>query len=831
MGVPAALAALDAYELRHLPSHLAQGDLHAELHALLALDDSGGNGHANAWFVAKEAIGDGQGYANDIALASAVSAAEADAAIAAGRLAVEVGFEVRYALIRASLTTLTVNLPGEFLVQLVRRGRFIAAHALANARGQPNARARGRALALLSDVAGPAEQRNALEDALAAVAELLPDARDEWEGVNERASVLVVLAERLPADLLKTALARAREIDDSDGRCCSLAALAGRLDGDKRHALLREALLAFDPDRTRRSSESFTLLAENAPGELVPEIVAAAQAIKFPYQRLAALVALIDRLTPEARDTLIDAIGNEPDLGDDQRLELKASCSRYLTPTQLDQLLAAVPSGSWDAVRIAVWAALLPVLAPTQRAEALDAAFAESDAFDPEAGQFTVETAVALLPHLDGDDRRDWLLGIALEALRQTQPDAQHDKFAALAPLLPAGLLDAALEIGRSFGHVEYFWSLQARALIALAQVEPTAVPPEELKRIAARTRAMTSDENREYVVDALVRAGLAKSPRRPRSAEPHTTLPLAARAALRAGGVATMLRGRESAILAQWGETEKRYLLEMLAPQLRRRLGEAAIAVASAGNDHFRRGRLLTQLVPYLDRRGQEEVAGRILALDERAAETFADRIVDLIPADRVAAAIERARAFEDRVQGAGLLATLVQRVDSRDAERIFDDIIDAVEPEQEYRDSLTWCAERFVAQFSPQQVVRIGELARMRTKPDQRFDTLAALLPRRLGDARTEAFVELLRTARHISSFSDRRDRLAQIAPELTALPRARLFALWHEMVGELAERRREQLLADIAGLAPVVAALGGADGVREAARAIIDIASWWP
>ena len=120
------------------------------------------------------------------------------------------------------------------------------------------------------------------------------------------------------------------------------------------------------------------------------------------------------------------------------------------------------------------------------------------------------------------------------------------------------------------------------------------------------------------------------------------------------------MLRGRESAILAQWGETEKRYLLEMLAPQLRRRLGEAAIAVASAGNDHFRRGRLLTQLVPYLDRRGQEEVAGRILALDERAAETFADRIVDLIPADRVAAAIERARAFEDRVQGAGLLKRL---------------------------------------------------------------------------------------------------------------------------------------------------------------------------
>jgi hypothetical protein len=115
---PPVLSSFNDDELRHLVSHLVGCDRHEDLHALLTLDAAPDSAE-NAWFAAKEAIGDGQGYLDDIQQAARVAADGTAAAIHAGHAAAEVGLEIRYTLIRASLTTLAVNLPGEFLVQLV----------------------------------------------------------------------------------------------------------------------------------------------------------------------------------------------------------------------------------------------------------------------------------------------------------------------------------------------------------------------------------------------------------------------------------------------------------------------------------------------------------------------------------------------------------------------------------------------------------------------------------------------------------------------------------------------------------------------------------------
>jgi hypothetical protein len=70
-----------------------------------------------------------------------------------------------------------------------------------------------------------------------------------------------------------------------------------------------------------------------------------------------------------------------------------------------------------------------------------------------------------------------------------------------------------------------------------------------------------------------------------------------------------------------------------------------------------------------------------------------------------------------------------------------------------------------------------------------------------------------------------------LKQIAPELAVFPLPRLLELWHQMYGELSAERREELLADLAGLAAVIAALGGPEGVAVAAGAIVQVGAWWP
>jgi hypothetical protein len=160
-----------------------------------------------------------------------------------------------------------------------------------------------------------------------------------------------------------------------------------------------------------------------------------------------------------------------------------------------------------------------------------------------------------------------------------------------------------------------------------------------------------------------------------------------------------------------------------------------------------------------------------------------------------------------------------------------VLDEIITALEPEEQYRDMLSWCARQYRDELSQAQLERITCIAGARSDPKQRFDTLAALLPRRSDGHRADALIELLRTARDIDAFSDRRDRLQQIAPGLAALPRERLVQLWHERISELSAQRREHLLADLAGLAPIVAALGGPAAMQGAARAVLQVGAWWP
>ena len=86
-------------------------------------------------------------------------------------------------------------------------------------------------------------------------------------------------------------------------------------------------------------------------------------------------------------------------------------------------------------------------------------------------------------------------------------------------------------------------------------------------------------------------------------------------------------------------------------------------------------------------------------------------------------------------------------------------------------------------------------------------------------------------LAAARAIGDADDRAKALVGLAPHLAQLPCQRLYPLWQETLPILAARTREDLLADLCALAPVIAALGGEEAVAETSRAIQDVGLWWP
>jgi hypothetical protein len=128
---------MSRYELRHLVAHLAATGAPARLHALLQL----GAEEGNAWYEAKWAIDDVDGYQADLALA--------------WRLAGEdTGLQVGYALIAASVAEVTAELPADIVAQLVLEGLISSAQAIVSLGQAPSDIRRADAIMALAPVVG-----------------------------------------------------------------------------------------------------------------------------------------------------------------------------------------------------------------------------------------------------------------------------------------------------------------------------------------------------------------------------------------------------------------------------------------------------------------------------------------------------------------------------------------------------------------------------------------------------------------------------------------------------------------------------------------------------
>jgi len=105
----------DGYIHAHLTWHMVQAGQPEAVHALLRLETAEGR---NAWYEARERLGQAAGYRDDVRRAWRL----ADAEFATRHSQFAIGLQCRYALITASLNSLAANLPPELLAALVEQG-------------------------------------------------------------------------------------------------------------------------------------------------------------------------------------------------------------------------------------------------------------------------------------------------------------------------------------------------------------------------------------------------------------------------------------------------------------------------------------------------------------------------------------------------------------------------------------------------------------------------------------------------------------------------------------------------------------------------------------
>ncbi|HKM55588.1 MAG TPA: hypothetical protein VJY33_19440 [Isosphaeraceae bacterium] len=107
-------------------------------------------------------------------------------------------------------------------------------------------------------------------------------------------------------------------------------------------------------------------------------------------------------------------------------------------------------------------------------------------------------------------------------------------------------------------------------------------------------------------------------------------------------------------------------------------------------------------------------------------------------------------------------------------------------------------------------------------------RAQALVALVPRLAELGQVEQALEV---ARGIGDAKERARALAALAPKLAKLIRAQVLPLWEETLRFSSTHSRADLLADLDALAPIIAALGGAEAICESCLAIQDVGRWWP
>ena len=387
----------ERYAVLNLAAHLGAAGRDRDIHQLLALDRPAVEvtGHhsrrvENTWYAVHERIGEIVAYSADVRLAWNMAKAAADRALAAAEPAAGIGLEVRYALLSASVSSLTASIPSELIVALVANGRWTAEEGLNHALRLPTAEAKARALtgllALPSDADGPPV--HAVQ--LAAEAATAAGAIDE---PGRRASALTALAVRTP---------------EPDRKAAIIAAWQAVCDIHREYPRAQACMALADAVRL--------------PKAVVEEARALASKGQDPTSKVLILIALVPHLREPDRGSAADeawqsAEGMPAGLAQARAfMRLAAKSPKSGRGAALDRVRVAIDAISRPEDKAAALTDLLSMVSAQASAEK-DVLAAIEMISAPEAA---VPALVALIPKVRANRRRD-LIGQAIDLTGQIQ--------------------------------------------------------------------------------------------------------------------------------------------------------------------------------------------------------------------------------------------------------------------------------------------------------------------------------------------------------------------------------------------------------------------------
>lgn len=408
----------DGYLRRHLVWHLEQAELHDELHALFREETPDGR---NAWFEARDLLGETDGFLNDLQRATTC------AAQAFPDQPQNVVLQWRYTLLASTISGLARNIPGPLLAKLVEHNNMPAMQALTYARQVDDLRLRAAMLRSIASLLDPPLNDVAHLEVTAALRALDEDRRRPVQSPSVRAR------RKKRQHILK----QAQQYVGS---------------GNEVHAL--ELIAGLDDQNLR--AELLAALAPHLSESSIAQALEMTRGLRYADARATAIAGLAVVLPPTL---LIRALGATRLIADDwAQEEALIRAAPYVSPQMRRRILERL----WPAPRYRTLAAALSEIAPQLEAALQHEVLARVQALDDAASRQAALAALA--PRFPEAEHA------MLEELRlMAQPQVRRRAILRMAAFLPVSVRDEALGVIRRLGNSEE----RAKHLLRLAPQLP----------------------------------------------------------------------------------------------------------------------------------------------------------------------------------------------------------------------------------------------------------------------------------------------------------------------------------------------------------------------
>lgn len=825
----------EGYGIRYVTSHLVASGQLKKLNQLLALETGK---RRNLWYETKDNSNDVLGYINDVSRAWNLTEELYNSDIAVyGKY---IGLQNRYALIMASISSLSANIPPILLKYLVEDGVWSTSKGLAYSRQVPDPKKRIEMLEILSNFVEEKDRNNILNEAL----DIARNIRDSASRSRLLIEMVPMLSEPRKSEVAEEALDIAMVIQNDLSKSMAFIQIAELLLEPKKNEVIQDAIniiqIQDDVYRSMGLVQIAKLLPEPQKSEMIQEALNIARGMENELSKVKSLIEIASFLPKHQNNEVVE-----------EALILARRIPNNISRSTCISQLAPLFSDPQKAISIArevrekdlfinSICRIAPMLSEQQKAKVLQEALELSRKIlddnirekllteiiplfpDPQEALSLaqdikirinyINTVCMIVPRLPPHQRIEILrevVNIAREIRdnRDTDKAAQVETLSQIALSLSepfrTDILKEALDIAKKIQNEKV--RAYERAL-ALSQIAPLFSDPFESLAISREIQY-----NFAFV--------MAISKIAPRLPEPDKTL-----AIQEAIQKAKKIRNQSDSGYALYN------LINMFPDP------QDAFQIAKNIRDFGFRFKAICQIIPRLPEPQKNQVLRRALnvARDNPVEKWLVINLAQLIPMFSepqrtllFAEAFLAAKAIEDEGSRSDAISALIPYFsdpnDALDAARsISSDVfrtkvlieIVSLLPEDQKIDIL----------YETLDIARCIQDDASRSKV---FTNLAPLMPE---DKKIELLKDALRAAVEIENEYDRKLVLSDIATQLAKYDPKLYYSIMPQAIRRLSVRRRKSFLSDLSSLMPIIYKLGGYEAIMETKDAIKDVGIWW-